>query len=117
MTDTELLADAKKLIDAIIDIADEREWPLKRQWFAELEAWDNAYSSRAKRVEELSASEALYGFTGWLTSNSEMTIMSSRHNAAIIAELVDRFCKANNLSAPREEWSNGLKHPINYGQK
>ena len=61
--------------------------------------------------EQLSASEALYGFAGWLTSRAEKTVMSARDAAAPIAELVDQFCKENSLTEPREDWSGRLVHP------
>lgn len=59
----------------------------------------------------LLASEALYGFAGWLTSRDEMTVMSATDDAAPIAQLVDRFCKANKLAEPRNGWSRRLVHP------
>ncbi len=62
-------------------------------------------------VEELSGSEALYGFCGWLTTRDEKTIMSAKDGAAIIAELVDEFCKTNSLTEPREGWDKRLIHP------
>lgn len=61
--------------------------------------------------EKLNSSEAVYGFAGWLTSRSEKTVMSSSDNAAPIAELVDKFCKANNLPDVSENWPSALIHP------
>lgn len=61
---------------------------------------------------EMTASEALFGFMGWLTSRKEVTPnFSSRHDAANAAELVGQFCKENNLSDPRDGWENNLIHP------
>lgn len=59
----------------------------------------------------LSASEALYGFCGWLTTRPERTIMSSSDNATPVAALIEEFCKANNLEKPRERWASNLVHP------
>ena len=59
----------------------------------------------------LSASEALYGFAGWLTSRQERTVMSSADDAAPIADLVKEFCKVNSLGEPREGWANRFVHP------
>ena len=59
----------------------------------------------------LSASEALYGFCGWLTSRDKKTAMSSTDNAAPIADLIKRFCDVNQLSEPREHWTRNLTHP------
>jgi hypothetical protein len=61
--------------------------------------------------EEMSASEAIYGFCGWLTSRDKKTIMSSTDDAVEAADLVDLFCKTNKLSEPREDWSKRLTHP------
>ncbi len=64
-----------------------------------------------EQVEILSASEALYGFAGWLTSRPERTVMSSKDDAAIIADLVHEFCKVNDLSELRSGWEKVLIHP------
>jgi len=60
---------------------------------------------------KLNASEALFGFVGWLTTRSERTVMSSRDEASCIAELVKRFCEANQLPEPRTGWTTNLVHP------
>lgn len=65
-------------------------------------------------METLTASEALYGFVGWLTTRTEGTIMSSRHDASKPACLVAEFCKANNLAEPRENWTDYLTTPPTY---
>ncbi len=66
-----------------------------------------------KRKKELSASEALFGFCGWLTGRDKITVMSAKHNAATIADLIARFIKVNKLSQPRERWEKKLKQPSN----
>ena len=60
---------------------------------------------------ELTASEALYGFVGWLTTRMETTKMGAEHDAAGIADLVKTFCDANDLSDPGEGWEQRLVHP------
>jgi ribonuclease HI len=60
---------------------------------------------------KLSASEALFGFMGWLTSLETPVTFSSRHYAGTAAELVDEFCKANNLDQPRNGWSENFVYP------
>jgi hypothetical protein len=62
-------------------------------------------------MDKLSASEALFGFMGWLTSLETPVTFSSHHEAGIAAQLVDEFCKANNLAEPREFWHLNLHHP------
>lgn len=61
--------------------------------------------------DKLTGSEAIYGFCGWLTTRKEVTQMSSKHDCAIIADLIDEFCKANNLSEPSDYWHKSLVHP------
>jgi len=48
-------------------------------------------------TEELSKSEVLYKFVGWLTSREERIILSSTDDAAPVTELVKEFCEANDL--------------------
>jgi len=60
---------------------------------------------------ELNASEALYGFMGWLTSRDKKVVLSAKHNAAEAAELVARFCDENQLPHLRAGWENNIKHP------
>lgn len=62
-------------------------------------------------MKELTGSEAIYGFCGWLTGRKEKTTMSSSDDCAIIADLIDEFCKVNKLSDPRNNWADNLKHP------
>lgn len=59
----------------------------------------------------LTASEALYGFAGWLTSRDKAVTASARHDAAVWATLVQEFCDANGLEPPRESWEHNLVHP------
>lgn len=63
------------------------------------------------RKNELTASEAIYGFCGWLTTREEMTVMSASNDAAPIADLIKKFCEVNELSIPRTAWASRLKHP------
>lgn len=60
---------------------------------------------------ELTASEALFGFAGWLTVLKETNTAGGDHDCSIWGELVNQFCKANKLKNPREDWSTHLIHP------
>lgn len=64
-------------------------------------------------VEEavLSASEALYGFMGWLTGRDKRVCFSTKDDASPAAELVNQFCKHNNLPEPREGWTDFYSLP------
>jgi len=59
----------------------------------------------------MNASEALYGFAGWLTSRDEVIVMSARDNAAPAAEAVAEFMKVNNLPDVRDGWEKKLTPP------
>ena len=61
--------------------------------------------------KKLTSSEAVYGFAGWLTCRDKEVTMSARHDAAVVAKLVNQFCKENELEDPREEWATRLIHP------
>jgi hypothetical protein len=62
-------------------------------------------------MDKLSASEALFGFMGWLTSLETPVTFSGHHEASIGAKLVDEYCKANGLAEPREGWYLNLVQP------
>lgn len=62
-------------------------------------------------MEELTASEALFGFVGWLTTRKAVTEMSAAHDCAGIANLVQKFCTANGLAEPVNNWHEKLIHP------
>ena len=63
-------------------------------------------------MDKLTASEALYGFASWLTSRDKAVTASSKHDAAIWAVLVDKFCTENDLAPPRDEWVANLIRPM-----
>lgn len=61
---------------------------------------------------EMNASEALYGFMGWLTSRDEITPeFSAKHDASEAAQLIAEFSKENKLTDPRAGWETNLIHP------
>lgn len=62
-------------------------------------------------MDKISASEALFGFMGWLTSLETPVTFSARDYAGTAAELVGEFCKANNLAEPREGWHENFVYP------
>ena len=58
--------------------------------------------------EDLSPSEALYGFGGWLTTRDKPVTMSAKNNAGIVAELIDEFIKKQKLEQPEDHWEDDL---------
>lgn len=67
--------------------------------------WSNSGSNY------ISASEALFGFVGWLTSRDQAVTFSGHHNAGVAADLVALFCEVNDLAEPRDHWEKNLVHP------
>ena len=61
--------------------------------------------------DKLTASEAIFGFCGWLTTRSEITRMGSSENCAGIPDLITQFLWENDLDLPRDGWENNLIHP------
>lgn len=61
--------------------------------------------------DALTASEALYGFMGWLTTRDESVTLGATHDASVAADLVAEFVKANDLNRPRDGWQRNLIHP------
>ena len=59
----------------------------------------------------MTASEALFGFCGWLTSRKEKTVMSSADEAGTVVELIEKFMDANNLPMPKDGFEKNLVHP------
>lgn len=63
-------------------------------------------------MRKLTATEALYGFAGWLTSRDEPVTLSGNHDAGVAADLVAKFVKENDLGdVSSEDWHKFLKHP------
>ena len=98
----------------------------------ELEAIENGLDDRITVLEDyitkletkldavnniLTGSEAIYGFAAWLTTQKTTTTMGSTHDCAPIVDSVDTFCKVNNLSEPRENWTDFLTHPPAIGDQ
>lgn len=61
--------------------------------------------------DKLTASEAIFGFCGWLTTRKEVTKMGSGENCAGIPDLITQFLWENDLDLPRDGWENNLIHP------
>lgn len=80
---------------------------LVKNWFDSTEQ----AKFEVKELNEMTASEALFGFCGWLTSRKERTILSSGDNASDIVQLLEKFITTNKLTEPRDDWTVRLKHP------
>lgn len=75
-------------------------------------------NEKGQGIEDtLTASEALYGFAGWLTSQPYAVVMSSRDDAAFVADLVELYCETNELAEPRPSWNERLRYPAVFPRK
>jgi len=64
------------------------------------------------KKNELTGSEALYGFGAWLTTREKVSgPFSASHLTPPMAELIKEFCEVNRLTEPRENWTDYLTHP------
>lgn len=116
-TKVEVLLDVAEAMWGVIANAGGGNWDLESdEWREAAERARDSYLEAARMFPEghadrLSASEALYGFAGWLTTVPEQTIMSSTDDVRDIPEKIALFCKVNGLVEPREGWSDLLTHP------
>lgn len=55
--------------------------------------------------------EAVMGFATWLTCRETPVTFGARHDAAVAADLVNTFARANNLPDISERWPKHLIHP------
>jgi len=62
------------------------------------------WNAISRRRRQLSASEALYGFCGWLTTRETATVMSARDEAGPIVRLIATYIRENELDEPRGNW-------------
>lgn len=62
-------------------------------------------------MDKMIASEAVYGFSAWLTTRGSPVTIGAKHDASEVAQLVGEFCKENDLQDPRDGWENNLIHP------
>lgn len=61
--------------------------------------------------EEMNAQESITGFCAWLTSRPEVITMSSKHDAAVVAEAIRDFSESNKLAEVREGHQKKLVFP------
>ncbi len=79
----------------------------------ECEKW---HSRKLPRIPVgLSASEVVFSFASWLTTQPTRIIASSMDSAAVMVSLVVKFCDANHFAEPREGWADSLVHPAENG--
>lgn len=57
-------------------------------------------------MDMLKGSEALYGFAGWLMNRPVLTVAGANVAVAPMSEAVRTYIEVQNLSAPRDNWTN-----------
>lgn len=62
-------------------------------------------------MNQLNASEAIYGFAAWLTTRKEVVKIGSNQDAAPVAKLCKEYCEANKLDPVTDEYPNNLNQP------
>ncbi len=62
-------------------------------------------------MDKINASEALFGFMGWLTTRDTVLSVGKHHVCGPVADAVKAFCDANNLAEPRDGWEKNFVHP------
>jgi hypothetical protein len=70
-------------------------------------------NQHVKRAQiKITPSEAIYGFAGWLSVRADHLMIGANYNCIKLAELVDLFCRENDLEPPREQhFPLNIKHP------
>jgi hypothetical protein len=61
--------------------------------------------------DSLTASEALYGFVGWITTRQQVVTAGGSEDCAPWVDLIQEFIVENDLSQPRADWPIGLRMP------
>ena len=75
-------------------------------------------SEKKEKMEKITASEAVYGFAAWLTCRKDAVTLGANNDAAIVAELVGKWCKINELPRPRDGiYPDNIKMPKQQGEE
>ena len=77
---------------------------------AALGKWlDDNPDAKVEKVDQVSPSEALYGFAAWLTCRDEVIVGGANNNCSPWADAVSDFCKSQEFTEPRDRYSDFLK--------
>ena len=67
-----------------------------------------------KQKPRITASEAVFGFAGWLTARKGTLTIGATHSASKIAELAGEWLLCNKLRPPRRIFPKNIRHPVSY---
>ena len=59
----------------------------------------------------LNPTEAIYGFTAWLTTRESKIEMGASCDCGGLPDLIEKFVKVNNLPTVSDDWPDNLIHP------
>ena len=106
-TKVKTLADAAEALWGVV--ANASDWNKQnKEWCEAAERARDDYHEAAKL---LSPSEALFSMLGWLSTRKGTLKIGAKHaTCGQLAELVGKFCEANNLAEPRERWNKMSTH-------
>ena len=82
------------------------------EWREAATRWRDKWHQRLDARPRLNPAESVFGFAGWLTTRKQEVTLSSKHNAAPVADLVKRFIDENHLGDVSERWPRNLTHPM-----
>lgn len=82
-----------------------------------LQDWEKQLTERSDLLDakiepvtnQLSASEAVYGFGSWLTTLPDSLTVGARQDSSPVAELCSDFCNAHRLADTRDHWEKNLR--------
>lgn len=99
---------------------DEKE--LGKQWMNPDNLASLLYSETSTKKEllkisnyadnQLTASEAIFGFCAWLTTREEKTVMGANEECGCVVERIREFCDKNNLKEPRDNYTDYFEMPV-----
>lgn len=92
------------------DKPEEQAWLCDANIQLALENYCKNTKFKVKELEEMTGSEAIIGFCGWLASRDEEVTMSAKSNISF-THLIKEFCEVNKLTEPRNKWKNLCKTP------
>ena len=108
-TKVKTLVDAAEALWGVVANVSAGNWDKQSMEWKEAAA--NAREDYHEAAKLLSPSEALVSMLGWLTTRKGTLKIGAKHATyGQLAELVGKFCEANNLVDPREGWTRMSTH-------
>jgi len=71
---------------------------------------------KEKRMDEITAYEALIGFVAWLSSRTKKVILGKKYNVVEAVKLIEKFCDKNKIR-PIDMNHTSISFPEEYEKK